>query len=142
MPLAGLAALPLFPLAPLALWYVRTSTDRQTITCPTPFQPLRLLTPTPISTHLYPYSPAGFAADHPLLALLILAWDALAVYHAWRRFVAGPKFAPVDMRGKVCVITGANTGIGRETARFLAEMGAQVVMGGCVYSCACACVCT
>lgn len=36
---------------------------------------------------------------------------------------------------QVCVVTGANTGIGRETARFLAEMGAQVVMGACVRAC-------
>ena len=34
----------------------------------------------------------------------------------------------VDMRGKVCMVTGANAGIGRATALGLARMGATVVM--------------
>jgi len=34
----------------------------------------------------------------------------------------------VDMRGKICVVTGANSGIGKSTARVLAEKGATVVM--------------
>jgi NAD(P)-dependent dehydrogenase (short-subunit alcohol dehydrogenase family) len=34
------------------------------------------------------------------------------------------------MRGKVCMITGASSGIGKETAKALARMGATVVMVG------------
>lgn len=33
-----------------------------------------------------------------------------------------------DLSGKVCVVTGANSGIGKVTARALAERGAQVLM--------------
>ncbi|MHA2432042.1 MAG: SDR family oxidoreductase [Candidatus Thorarchaeota archaeon] len=33
-----------------------------------------------------------------------------------------------DMNGKVCIVTGSNSGIGKETASALAEMGATVVM--------------
>jgi len=33
-----------------------------------------------------------------------------------------------DMDGKVCIVTGSNSGIGKETALALAEMGATVVM--------------
>ena len=34
----------------------------------------------------------------------------------------------VDMSGKVCLVTGANSGIGKETAEGLARMGATLVM--------------
>lgn len=34
------------------------------------------------------------------------------------------------MRGKVCMVTGASSGIGKETAKALAQMGATVVMVG------------
>ena len=34
----------------------------------------------------------------------------------------------VDMRGKVCAVTGANSGIGKETALALAHMGAAVLL--------------
>ena len=34
------------------------------------------------------------------------------------------------MNGKVCVVTGATSGIGKATATALAKMGAQVVLVG------------
>jgi len=41
---------------------------------------------------------------------------------------ATPDAIAVDMRGKVCVVTGANSGIGKETALALSGMGATVVL--------------
>ena len=33
-----------------------------------------------------------------------------------------------DMNGKICVVTGANRGIGRATAQELADLGATVIL--------------
>src|ERR1700744_4067186 len=34
----------------------------------------------------------------------------------------------IDLSGKVCVVTGASSGLGRESARALAAAGAQVIL--------------
>ena len=33
-----------------------------------------------------------------------------------------------EMKGKICIVTGSNSGIGKETAVGLAKMGATVVL--------------
>ena len=42
--------------------------------------------------------------------------------------VVGPSFKPVNLDGKVYIVTGANTGIGFQTVKHLLSMGAAVVI--------------
>jgi len=46
----------------------------------------------------------------------------------YANLLRGPKFEWVGMKGKVVIVTGSNTGIGLETARIIAEMGATVIL--------------
>lgn len=47
---------------------------------------------------------------------------------AYLHIVAGKKYRPMDLNGKVYIITGSNAGIGFETAKDLALMGATVIL--------------
>ncbi|CAM9719740.1 unnamed protein product [Discosporangium mesarthrocarpum] len=60
---------------------------------------------------------------------ILSALAAASAYRTYTNHVKG--FAPrvVDMRGKVVIVTGSNTGIGYETAKSLVNCGAHVIMG-------------
>ena len=59
-----------------------------------------------------------------------LVWfvAGLSAINVRRRLVAGPAHTKVNMAGKLCVVTGANAGVGLDTARELAKLGAEVVL--------------
>merc|ERR1712098_685126 len=64
----------------------------------------------------------------PLLDDFLLCVSCLMSVSAWWHLVRGPKHVEVSLAGKLAVVTGSNTGIGLETARGLAAMGAHVIL--------------
>lgn len=61
--------------------------------------------------------------------VLPAAISAMLCFLTYWRLVRGPKYADnLSLVGKVVVVTGANSGVGLETASALAVMGAHVVM--------------
>mmetsp|Transcript_24167 Transcript_24167/g.53584 ORF Transcript_24167/g.53584 Transcript_24167/m.53584 type:complete len:399 (-) Transcript_24167:107-1303(-) len=73
--------------------------------------------------------PALALACSPLLLLLMLGSKVLELAGFMRQPARTAHLDwGVDLRGCVCVVTGSNTGIGKQTAASLAELGATVVM--------------
>lgn len=62
-----------------------------------------------------------------VIGLLFLSWYSI-VQTRVHVVQGGPAPALGPMRGKVVIVTGANTGIGKETTRLLVKQGATVVM--------------
>ena len=98
--------------------------------------------PLPTCTRRAPPPVLGLFDEFPLsrretllllpLTLVGIGGIRYATTDAFPSSIEGPitKAPTVDMRGKVAVVTGANTGIGYETALRLAQEGATVVLAG------------
>jgi NAD(P)-dependent dehydrogenase (short-subunit alcohol dehydrogenase family) len=60
---------------------------------------------------------------------VFLVLIAVAVTVFYRQFVLNPiSFQPVDLNGKVAIVTGGTSGIGLETVRKLVEWNATVIL--------------
>ncbi len=59
---------------------------------------------------------------------LLISWYLVGTYH---KFIRGEKSKDVDMKGKIAIITGANSGIGREVAKAFVRMGSHRVIFAC-----------
>lgn len=64
--------------------------------------------------------------DHVLNQTVILGYDRVGYYV--RKPLWNPEDTQVDLSGKICVVTGANSGLGFATAKALAARNAQVIM--------------
>jgi NAD(P)-dependent dehydrogenase (short-subunit alcohol dehydrogenase family) len=71
-------------------------------------------------------TPLRAACTALLDASILLSFDRSGYDRHARSFAAGD--LEVDLTGRVCLVTGANSGIGLETSRALAERGATVWM--------------
>uniref|UniRef100_A0A1B0BJB4 Retinol dehydrogenase 14 n=1 Tax=Glossina palpalis gambiensis TaxID=67801 RepID=A0A1B0BJB4_9MUSC len=74
-----------------------------------------------------------FPGDHYLNDITIIAVISAIVatlfsFRFYLRITSGRCFNEIKMEGKTVIITGANSGIGKETARDLAKRGAKIIM--------------
>lgn len=70
----------------------------------------------------------GLVTSSTLLAGAATLASVIAVYQLNKFFNGGVCVTVTDLKGKVAVVTGGNSGIGKETAVALARMGASVVL--------------